>query len=358
MTDINLQTLTPDTTLPTTGFLFGADSQASGSPSVYTVQSVATTLLGSTTLTGATITADAPVLNLAQTWNAGGVTFTGLKLNATDTASAAGSLLLDIGTGGGTYASKFKVDKAGYSTSTSGFVAGVKVQIDIGQPGLSMASESAVAWSGTGNYFNNKDLLLVRDAANILAQRNGVNAQAFRLYNTYTDASNYERGAVAWSGNILTIGTAAAGTGTARAIQIGVGATGGLIQLNAANTVDIIAQGIGTLFSIAAAGSSLNTRLIFGTDNAFDIGASGATRPRDLFVGRNFTLSGTQGIQTTASSTTFLVLAAGVAGASQMRLVQGVAPSAPVDGDIWREDNTNTGLKIRVNGVTKTITLV
>lgn len=32
-------------------------------------------------------------------------------------------------------------------------------------------------------------------------------------------------------------------------------------------------------------------------------------------------------------------------------------PTTPVDGDIWRQDNTNTGLKIRVAGVTKTITL-
>lgn len=31
------------------------------------------------------------------------------------------------------------------------------------------------------------------------------------------------------------------------------------------------------------------------------------------------------------------------------------APASPNDGDIWREDNTNTGLKIRINGVTKTI---
>ena len=31
------------------------------------------------------------------------------------------------------------------------------------------------------------------------------------------------------------------------------------------------------------------------------------------------------------------------------------APVSPSDGDIWREDNTNTGLKIRINGVTKTI---
>jgi hypothetical protein len=110
MTDINLKTETPDTTLPTTGFLFGADSQAAASPSVFTVQSVATTLLGSTTLSGATITADAPVLNMSQTWNDAAVTFTGLKANVTDTASAAASLLMDLQVGG---ASKFSVSKAG-----------------------------------------------------------------------------------------------------------------------------------------------------------------------------------------------------------------------------------------------------
>lgn len=31
--------------------------------------------------------------------------------------------------------------------------------------------------------------------------------------------------------------------------------------------------------------------------------------------------------------------------------------ATPADGDVWRADNTNTGLKIRINGVTKTITV-
>lgn len=31
--------------------------------------------------------------------------------------------------------------------------------------------------------------------------------------------------------------------------------------------------------------------------------------------------------------------------------------SSTQDGDVWREDNTNTGLKIRINGVTKTISV-
>lgn len=42
---------------------------------------------------------------------------------------------------------------------------------------------------------------------------------------------------------------------------------------------------------------------------------------------------------------------------AQLNLEVGSAPTSPSDGDVWRQDNTNTGLKIRVNGVTKTVTL-
>ena len=116
MADIDLKTATPDTTLPSTGFLFGADSQAAVSPSVYSTQTVATALLGSTSLTGATVTTSQPVLNLAQTWNAGAVTFTGLRFNATDTASASLSLLMDLQVGG---SSRFSVSKNGVATLAS-----------------------------------------------------------------------------------------------------------------------------------------------------------------------------------------------------------------------------------------------
>jgi hypothetical protein len=44
--------------------------------------------------------------------------------------------------------------------------------------------------------------------------------------------------------------------------------------------------------------------------------------------------------------------------AGLINLPTSAAPSSPADGDIWREDNTNTGLKIRVNGITKTVSLV
>jgi hypothetical protein len=63
--------------------------------------------------------------DLAQTWNAGATTFTSIKMNVTDTASASGSLLMDLQVGG---SSKFKVDKtgvansAGYTFSTNGII--------------------------------------------------------------------------------------------------------------------------------------------------------------------------------------------------------------------------------------------
>lgn len=64
------------------------------------------------------------------------------------------------------------------------------------------------------------DVKLFRDGANILALRNSTTAQEFRIYNTFTDTSNYERAYGRWSGNVFTIGTEGAGTGTNRVMQI------------------------------------------------------------------------------------------------------------------------------------------
>ena len=58
----------------------------------------------SLTMTGVAVTTSKPVLDLSQEWNAGGVAFTGLKFNVTNTASAAGSMLLDCQVGGATRA--------------------------------------------------------------------------------------------------------------------------------------------------------------------------------------------------------------------------------------------------------------
>jgi len=62
------------------------------------------------------------------------------------------------------------------------------------------------------------DVSLSREGAGILSQVNSTNAQTFRLYNTYTDASNYERGYFRWSSNTLQIGAEGLGTGSNRDI--------------------------------------------------------------------------------------------------------------------------------------------
>ena len=58
---------------------------------------------------------------------------------------------------------------------------------------------------------------------NTVELRNSTNAQTFNLYNTYTDASNYERGFMRWATNVLEIGTEKAGTGTQRTLVLVAG---------------------------------------------------------------------------------------------------------------------------------------
>jgi hypothetical protein len=119
---VDLKTLTP-TSLPTTGFLFGADSQASTNPSVYGVTTAITAILG----------------------------------NA--------------------------------------------------------ASSDVLAF--------NSDTILARDDANKLAQRNGIFAQTFSLYGTYTDVSNYERLSLQYSAaSDYTISVDEAGSGSYRSLTI------------------------------------------------------------------------------------------------------------------------------------------
>lgn len=160
------------------------------------------------------------VFNMADTWNASGTTFTGIKLNVTDTASAAGSLLMDLQVGG---VSQFKVSKTGAVTTPGSLNAGVDIYWT--RDLYALSGTSRITWSG--------NLSLHQDAANTLAQRNGVNAQAFNLYNTYTDASNYERGFMRFVSNALQIGSEKLGTGTARALEL---RTDGVARFTASET--------------------------------------------------------------------------------------------------------------------------
>lgn len=301
----------------------------------------------------------ANIYDMVDTWNAGATTFTAIKMNVTDTASAAGSSLLDLQVGG---VSRFVVRKDGNvgigvapgalalqiesstngsngffvrnnsagssasciisansdsasvtlaahsaastawadaATLTSGTTASGGLQIttattapigfwtnstarwqfttagdllpaagntyNIGSSSFTVASVNAVnlrvaSTTGSLTFGAANDVILTRDAADALAQRRTTNPQTFRIYNTFTDSSNYERLAVTYSGSDARIQTEKAGTGTARSLVFGTDA----------NARWLIGATSG--------------HLLAGADNTYDIGASGANRPRNLYM--------------------------------------------------------------------------
>lgn len=185
------------------------------------------------------------LIDVSGEWNTTG-TPTGIRLNVTDTASNAASLLMDLQVGG---VSQFAVRKSSIVTATTFRVPENSGTIEMGGSGgsgtrfqtssgaqirvyhnggstISLNLSSFVADSNSSFSFTSgdigaaSDLFIRRDAANTLAQRNGVNAQTLRVYNTFTDASNYERGIFSWVSNVLFIGNEGAGTGTTRGTTV------------------------------------------------------------------------------------------------------------------------------------------
>ena len=119
--------------------------------------------------------------------------------------------------------------------------------------------------------------LWVVDAADVAALRKGTTEQAFRVYETFTNSTNYSRvGLTASSGNAeFLLQTAAEGTGTLRNLTLGVGARHW--QINSG----------GNLVAI--------------TDGTPNIGALAATRPANIYASTGFGAAGIAGASATVS---------------------------------------------------------
>ena len=164
----------------------------------------------------------ANIYDMSDTWNDSGTTFTAIKMDVTDSASDAASLLMDLQVGG---ASKFGVRKDGRLLVGAGSIydAG-SGQIRIGntstpfvQIGLATI-RTQIPLGFTANVSSSlEDVILARDAANTLAQRNSTNAQESRLYGTYTSATAYQRLSVK---SIKEAVTAASGASVTTTISI------------------------------------------------------------------------------------------------------------------------------------------
>ena len=169
-----------------------------------------------TTLTAnnGTLTASAPVLDLAQTWNNSGVTFTGLRLNVTNTASAALSALLDLQVNGSSHFAVWRNNQVRFIGkylawfTTSGFETSAAIN---GATPVVFCAQSTSGEAG------------IRPSGNIteIMGTTATSPQEFRVYNTFSSATNHERGFLRWSSNVFQIGTEkGSGGGTARGLEI------------------------------------------------------------------------------------------------------------------------------------------
>jgi hypothetical protein len=193
-------------------------------------------------------------------------------------------------------------------------------------------ASSSTFWRGDGTWaapsgggYTN----LFQSDTNTIGQYNGSNAQSLEVYNTRTDASNYERAFVGWqdTSNLFVIGTDAVGTGSGRAIEV-----------DASSAFIIRTDGNRRAYVNSAGWTFDQTSYVRpNADNFVDIGQA-SNKFRDLYLGRYF-------YQTDVNAD----------------------PADPANGTsvTWQSDGTGSGddgdimMKITDSGgTTKTITLV
>jgi hypothetical protein len=92
-------------------------------------------------------------------------------------------------------------------------------------------------------------VILAFDGTGIFSQKNGSTPQEYRLYNTFTSATNHERGFLKWSSNVFQIGTEkGSGGGTARAMEF---QTDGVTRMTIGTTTN---NGIATTSNVGIGG--------------------------------------------------------------------------------------------------------
>jgi hypothetical protein len=254
---------TTDASLLTSGTL--ADARLSSNVSLDNInnnftagQSVTAALANTSALTAShsvTGTSPEPLVNLSATWDQPPSlrqsTPTAILLNVTDAGSSNAALLADLRIGGNsqirvlkdgslsfpkpvgvsTSAAIFRFPNNGYGDldTRTKFLrlsnnGGLPVQVSVsGSDSASFGAGGITLHSFFGFnpvIANTPDTYLWRDAANILAQRNGTSPNEFRVFKTFTDQSNFERAFIRWKSNICEVGTESGGTGLPRNLRI------------------------------------------------------------------------------------------------------------------------------------------
>lgn len=180
--------------------------------------------------------------NLSETWNAAGTKFTGIKFNVTDTASAAGSLLMDLQVGG---SSKIFANKSGVLEATGGLCVGTVFNNPTYRGVFPSGSYAMIIRSGASDYSFGAGgfgaITIPGASANSIGFSigsktlgtlwtlpglhlySGTNPQYFNSYGTFTDPSNYRR---------VTFGMSTGGVAEIKPEGAGTGATGNVLHIS------------------------------------------------------------------------------------------------------------------------------
>ena len=146
-----------------------------------------------------------------------------------------------------------------YGTNTMAATLGGTALMGLNASGfMNLTSSGSLGWtSSSTDPFGTRDLILARGAANTLIQRNGTATQAFQIgpSGSYIEIAKSNGGV----GQIYTRDAFALQLGANNALQWAVSSSGHLLAL---------------------------------TDNTYDIGASGATRPRYLYISQDGVFGG------------------------------------------------------------------
>ena len=298
-------------------------------PVKMTGQQLAGGLLGSTTLSGApAIATSQPLLDLSQTWNNAAVTFTGAKLNITATASNAASLLMDLGTGGGSFVSQFSVRRDGVVNATGSMTAAGVTASSSGLAvlqlsttasyGFHLARDYVVSWGNNATLNGSLDLILSRrGAANLRLGAADVGSTTSTV--TITIATP---GVVTWSSHGLSTGTPVFFT-TTGALPTGITASTTYYVIFVTDSTFQIATSVAN----ALAGTAVNTS---GTQSGTQTGNRNAiTQALSVQsvtgvtnrLGADMLITGSQGTGTGAGgSLIFQVAPAGSSGSAQNAL--------------------------------------
>ncbi len=235
-----------------------------------TIAPTSTAAASALTITGQTgvLAASQPVINATQTWNAAGVTFTGVKLNITNTASSASSLLMDLQVGG---VSKFQILPNNFLTinpassvmkyfgsfdANTFVMSGAGYYHSFSNTALTTLAASTIGWAPGGDATGAQDLILGRLGAAQL-RLGAVTSATAAVAQTLTVSGS--------SGN----SAAAALFTIAGSDQSGTGTTGGAVTLRAGNTSG--ASGTRTGGALTLAGG---TGATIGGDVAIQIAAT------------------------------------------------------------------------------------